>query len=50
MIRFILGLIPATLLLLVSPLFPKHKSGEFSISGGMLRRWAFQIVGLGKFE
>lgn len=50
MIRFILGLIPATFLLLISPLFPKHKNGEFSISRGMLRKWAFEIVGLGKFE
>lgn len=50
MIRFALGLIPATLLLIISPLFPKSKNGEFSITSKTVRKIAFWMVGLKEFR
>jgi hypothetical protein len=47
-LRFVLGFIPATILLLISPLFLKSAEGEFSITPQKLRRIAMWLVGMDK--
>lgn len=50
MIRFLLLWPIATLILIISFLFPDGKNGQFGISRQMMRELAFWIVGFKEFS
>lgn len=49
-LRFLVGIIPATLLFIIAPLFPVAKRGEFTPTRGHIRLLALWCIGFEGFQ